>query len=174
MIMYILIAIFLIIGNVYAKQPEEELFDKGDTYYEKQMYDEAIIAFTTAIQINLRYTEAYLKRGIVYYEKGDPSQAISDLSKVIELDLNNVEAYFYRGLAYSDRFNFDRAISDYSKAIDIGSSNLADIYRCRAMAYFSKQEYDKSWEDVHRAQALGVEIGPEFLEALKRESGREE
>lgn len=50
----------------------------------------------------------------------------------------------------------------------------AKAYYNRAVVYFARQEYDKSWLDIHKAQKLGCEVDAEFLEALKKASNREE
>ncbi len=49
----------------------------------------------------------------------------------------------------------------------------AKAYYNRAGAYYYKKDYDKAWEDVHKAQGLGYQINPEFLKALCEASGRD-
>jgi hypothetical protein len=41
------------------------------------------------------------------------------------------------------------------------------------MSYYYKKEYDKSWEDIKKAKDLGWRIPPEFLEELRKASGRQ-
>jgi hypothetical protein len=48
------------------------------------------------------------------------------------------------------------------------------VYFCRGFAYYFKKEYDKSWEDVKRAQDLGFQVPAEFLDDLRNASGRQE
>ena len=43
----------------------------------------------------------------------------------------------------------------------------------RSVAYYYKGEYDKAWEDVHKAQSSGLQAQPEFLKNLREASGRE-
>jgi len=49
-----------------------------------------------------------------------------------------------------------------------------DAYYNRGAAYYYKREYDQAWEDVHKAQSLGLQIRPDFLKALREASGRQE
>ncbi len=58
------------------------------------------------------------------------------------------------------------------KAIEIDPS-FAEAHFSRGRAYCVKKEYDKSWVDIKKAQDLGYEIPPEFLEDLRKASGRE-
>jgi hypothetical protein len=50
---------------------------------------------------------------------------------------------------------------------------LALAYGNRGRAYYFKKEYDKSWDDIKKVQALGYQIPPEFLDDLRKASGRE-
>jgi len=67
---------------------------------------------------------------------------------------------------------YDQAISDYSKALEINPKDTA-AYNNRAMAYYREGEYDRAWEDVHKAQSLGFQVRPGFLKSLREASGRE-
>ena len=49
----------------------------------------------------------------------------------------------------------------------------AMAYNNRGIAYYHKGEYDKAWEDVHKAQSLGLQVPPEFIKDLREASGGE-
>ncbi len=42
----------------------------------------------------------------------------------------------------------------------------AKAYGKRAFAYYLTGKYDEAWEDVYKAQNLGLQVSPEFLEDL--------
>jgi hypothetical protein len=50
---------------------------------------------------------------------------------------------------------------------------LAKAYYKRGIVYYVKKERDKSWQDVKKAQSLGYQIPPKFLEDLRKAPGRE-
>ena len=50
---------------------------------------------------------------------------------------------------------------------------FAYAYYNRGIAYYFKKEYDKSWENVKKAQELGYKIQSKFIEDLSKASGRE-
>ncbi len=116
---------------------------------------------------------AYLNRGNVYIAKGDFDRGISDYTKAIEINPGYAEVYNNRGNAYIDKGDLDRGISDYNKAIE-ANPKFGNAYYNRAMAYFKKGRYSDSWDDLRRAQSFGSGIDPEFIEVLKKASGREE
>jgi tetratricopeptide (TPR) repeat protein len=84
------------------------------------------------------------------------------------------ESWFYHNLgsAYLQKRELDQAISLFNKSLAI-NPKYAAAYISLGRAYYLKAEYDKSWEDIHKAQALGCTIPTEFLDQLRRDSGRE-
>ena len=72
-------------------------------------------------------------------------------------------------------------LSDFSKAIEINSRDVTSrfyrwcSYDSRGHAYYRKKDYDKAWNDVHKAEEIGfgIKISPQFLKALRKASGRE-
>jgi len=97
---------------------------------------------------------------------------ISDCTKALELNSTLSEAYNNRGAAYARKGQYDQAISDFNKVLEL-NPNSAETYYNRAAAYYFKREYEKSWEDVEKAQSLGIGISPEFLDELRKASGRQ-
>lgn len=189
----VLLAAFLAFGNIYAQKSEEEVLNKGVNYIQKGMFDDAITEFNKAIEMNSHCDEAYLYRGEAYSKKGNYSQAITDYTKAIEINPHFVEAFYGRGALYyiqaiTDNIkaiktnynfagtyinNYDLAIADYTKVLEIDPS-FSEVYEARAKAYFGKMEYDNAWIDMHKAEELGYKSNdPQFLEDLKKASGRE-
>ena len=62
-------------------------------------------------------------------------------------------------------------MSNYSQTIWLDPM-YTDAYCNRAEVYYRQHEYEKAWEDVHKAESLGHATDTEFLEKLKKASGR--
>ena len=58
-------------------------------------YQEAIEAYTKAIELDPKYAVAYYGRGLIYVVLGDYRQAIRDYDKAIELDPKDADGLFY-------------------------------------------------------------------------------
>ena len=80
-----------------------------------------------------------------------------------------------------DQKELDNMISVFSEKINKDPA-YAGAYYNRAAAYYHKKDYDKSWQDVHKARELNVvqKLGPEFdrslaqlTEKLRKASGRD-
>jgi len=81
-------------------------------------------------------------------------------------------AYANRGNSYVDKGEYNLAISDYTKVLEINPKD-ARVYCDRGWTYYLKKEYDKSWKDINKAQELGYQIPPKYLEDLRKASGRQ-
>jgi len=67
----------------------------------------------------------------------------------------------------------DGVISVFSETIK-NNPEYAGAYYNRAIAYFYYQNnYEKCWQDVHKAESLGLKFSPDFVQALKKASNRE-
>ena len=83
------------------------------------------------------------------------------------------ESWFYyrMGTAYLQKRDFEQAVLLLNKSIEI-NPKYAEAYVSRGRGYYFRGEYDKSWEDIRRAQDLGYKIPAEFLDGLRRASDR--
>ncbi len=139
----------------------------------KEQYDQAILDCNKALEIDPRDAGAYNERGIAYAKKGQHDQAISDYTKALEIDQKYaIKAYFNRGISRADKGEYDLAIFDFNKAIDI-NPNYAEAYYNRGRSYYFKKEFNKSWDDIKKSQDLGYQAPPEFLDQLRKASGRQ-
>ena len=171
------IVLFCLLSCASTQQEKTESRDaefynnRGMAYDKEGQYDQAILDYNKALNINPRYAEAYNNRGVIYRKKGQLDRAISDYNKALKINPRDAEAYNNRGVVYLWKGEFDRAISDYNKALEI-NPRFAESYYGRGVCYYSQKQYDKSWEDVNKAQGLGLTIPPEFLNGLIKASGR--
>jgi tetratricopeptide (TPR) repeat protein len=141
------------------------LLQQGQSEKAKEMLDKAEL-------LNPNKAELYYNRGTAYMVKGNSEKAISDFNKAVELNPNFANAYFNLGLLCDDKGDYDKAIFNYTKALE-ADTKFGSAYNNRAIAYYFRKAYDKSWEDVHRLDALGEKPNPDFLKELKKASRRE-
>ncbi|MGD2038695.1 MAG: tetratricopeptide repeat protein, partial [Desulfobacterales bacterium] len=114
---FIWIAVFLISPQIWAK--EEDAFEKGLKALGQQRYDEAIQAFSTAIEIIPQDYQAYNYRGVARALKGNYSKALADYDKAIEIRPRYAEAYNNRGYARTQLGDLNNALNDYARALKI-------------------------------------------------------
>lgn len=174
-----ILSLAIVLGYIFSLKyiiqlPETKAFNEGVVYLDKESRessDMAISRFNKVIKLNPNNALAYNNRGIAYGIKGEIDKAVVDFEKALKIDPNCVNAYI--GLWHTGinkpNINPKQLLSYCNKALQINKA-YADAYYCRAVTYFAIKEYDKSWDDIHKAEALGYKVNPEFLEELKRAS----
>lgn len=79
------------------------------------------------------------------------------------------------GLISIDQKELDDMIALFSEEIK-RNPGYAGAYYNRAVAYYHKKDYDKSWQDVHKVQKLSKGSDPDLeqlVEKLSKASGRD-
>jgi tetratricopeptide (TPR) repeat protein len=158
--------LFLFLSPVYA-QSVVDYVQIGNSSYAKGKYDQAIEAYTKAIDIDPDFAKAYDNRGAAYAQEGNLSSAISDFTMAIANNPNDAEAYNNRGRAYAKLGDYVPAVSDFTKAIKI-EPDYTKAYNNRAHVFYDIKKYDRALADVQKVQALGGTVDPDFLEELKQ------
>jgi tetratricopeptide (TPR) repeat protein len=60
-------------------------FNRGNVYFDKGQYDQAISDYTKALEIDPKMVAAYVSRGLAYKIKGQYEQGDSDFNKARDL-----------------------------------------------------------------------------------------
>ena len=126
----------------------QELYDLGMRYLTDGNYEEAIIAFTRAIDIDSKQYLPYEGRGDAYYGIGQNAtdasvltnnentylNAISDYKTAVELSPEQANVFVKLGTAYSVTEEYTSAIDAYTSALAI-ESKLTEALVGRGDAY---------------------------------------
>ncbi len=109
-------------GLAREKLTAQDWLQKGMEYEKQNVYEEAIKMYTTAVEIDKNYSEAYFKRAKAYMasHKTFAMEALADFNKTIDLDPTNAEAYYERGLLHAFIINNENARDDMRTAANLG------------------------------------------------------
>ncbi|ETR67158.1 MAG: TPR repeat-containing protein [Candidatus Magnetoglobus multicellularis str. Araruama] len=118
----------------------------GYSFDEMSKYNDAIIEFDKAIQIDQSYYLAYNNKGNTLNNLGKYKEAIQVLQKAIDLDSHKETAYYNIGLSYVGLDDSISAMQYINKALEINpkySKALAE----RGRIQFRKQNYKEAETD---------------------------
>jgi tetratricopeptide (TPR) repeat protein len=146
--------------------------NRGLAYLNTKRYDQAISDFNKALEIDPKDAEAYVNRGLSYSNKSEYDRAISDYNTALEINPKDARGYTSRGTAYLHKGQPDQAITNFDRALEM-DRNHALAYAFRGIAYQAKKEYARSLDDVTKAQELGYQVPPKFLDELRKLSARQ-
>lgn len=100
----------------------QEQYDLGIRYLSEGNYEEAIIAFTAAIEIDPKQAPAYVGRGDAYVASGETEEnltaARADYEQAIELDETSAGAYLGLADVYIRQGDYDKAMEILNGALD--------------------------------------------------------
>ncbi len=85
--------------------------------------DGAIEAYTRALELAPRLSEALDARGVLRQRKGDRDGAMADFDRAIEADPTSARAWTDRGRLHRERLEFDAAIADMRHALAIAPAD---------------------------------------------------
>ncbi len=77
---------------------KQKYFESGNRYFEKAKYAEAVVEYSSAIQIDPNFAVAHFKLGESYLKEQRFPEAYRELRRTIELDPHNASAAFDLGL----------------------------------------------------------------------------
>lgn len=114
-----------------APSPQEltwrEQYDLGVRYLSEGNYEEAIIAFTAAIEIDPKRAPAYVGRGDAYIGSGETednlASAKADYEKAIELNETNAEAYLGLADVYIRQGDYENALEILRQGLEKTNGN---------------------------------------------------
>jgi cell division septation protein DedD len=167
----ILRKVFLLVVCLFLSfqaSAEEDWFQKGLLLIRDRQYDEAIKAFSTAIELIPGDYEAYNYRGLARTYLADYDEAIVDYTMALRIKAQYAEALTNRGFAWVKKGNLKQALDDFSRAIEI-KPVLLDAYNSKAwiLATSSQEAYRDGARALELAQkAVQINAGIDSLDTL--------
>jgi len=120
MVIGMFFAVFMIVSGVsklaYADGSDEDYLhalQNGDKFSQSNQYDQAIEAYTKAIEIAPKKPYGYCGRGTVYSIQKKYEQALKDLNMAITIDPENADAYAQRSVVYTCKGARTKAMKDF-------------------------------------------------------------
>ena len=116
-----IIAVFISWQPAFA-QTAAIWIERGNILEERGTYQEAVNAYTRAIECDPGCADAYLKRGTALFseKKTNCSKSLDDLTAAIKLAPKNADAYYQRGIINYYVINNEQARKDMETAAALG------------------------------------------------------
>ncbi len=130
---------------------------RGNDYYEKRLYEQALAEYNRAIELYPKLASAYNGRGNVYSAQKDYEWALAEYNRAIELYPKFAWAYSGRGAVYNRQGDFKRAMAEHNRAIEL-NPKLALAYNNRGNVYNAQKDYERAMADYNKA----IELDPKL------------
>jgi len=165
----ILAVVAILAGGIIYKRVTDpsnarEAFDAGMRLLKGTRYDQAILNFNRAVDLEPNFVEAYRMRGRAYVAQSKSDLAIRDFSRVAELQPSDARVLVERGFAHLDKKDYPAAIADADRAIAL-DAKLARAYNLRASARRAAGDPRQAVEDFTKAVQLEPDLDNYFQRA---------
>ena len=107
------------IWSVAIDTKTQEKFDAGSQLMSKRQYDESILMFSDAINLQPTFAEAWNKRATVNYIIGNYEESISDIFSTLELEPRHFGALDGLAQIYMLQNKYFKAAQVYRKILEI-------------------------------------------------------
>jgi hypothetical protein len=91
--------------------------------------DGALRAFSAAIALNAKFSQAYINRSLLYSRMGDEDRALADAETAVHLGHGTAQAYYVRSILLRRQGNTARALADEERALLLDPSYSEIIER---------------------------------------------
>lgn len=143
-----------------ALQDSRAYNKRGLAHLTTRNYEQAMIDFTKAIQLDSHYAEAFNNRSTAHLLMANYGQAVVDCDKALDLAPDFVAAYVNRGIAYTGLRDYNQALADYERALALSPENVYAFHN-RGNTYLWMSNYREAITNYSQV----IRLNPDFVAA---------
>ena len=132
------------IWGIWTTHPKDQnltsLLSRGTSFMNSQEYQKAENIFTTVIELDPKWAEAWNKRATVFYMMGEFEKSQDDIDKVLAIEARHFGALAGQGLVNIQLKNYEKAIFSYQQAKEIHPSMQSPEIMIRRIEELIKQQ----------------------------------
>ena len=128
------------------RQEARGFLERARGYEDDRLFDQAIEAYSRALERDAELTAAYLGRGWSYLEKGRTEKAVDDFTQVIERRPNDADGYFARAWTHERMGAIDEATADYGQVVRLRPTHVQARFS-RGIMHFHRKRFDLAARD---------------------------
>ncbi len=177
-----MIGIAFLVSYVFSRHPNKILgafililaaiFCLRTFFIHLPVWKKNLTLWTHCIEVTPQEPNAYYNRGNAYMQDKDYERANKDFEKAIQLNPSFNKALYKKGFILLGMKQFDKALEYFDTILSL-DPEFAIAYTAKAVAYYYKKEYEKSWIEVGNARKRGIHVNDDFIRALEAASDKD-
>jgi tetratricopeptide (TPR) repeat protein len=126
---------------------------QGKLADDQRNWDQAVISYSKAIELDSNYTDAYIGLGGAYYEKGNYELELKNYLEAASRDPKDADAYYCLASAYEDVAQYGEAMKAFRDAYRL-NPDKKDIIHDFALLCLATGDKGTASSLIRRLQAL--------------------
>ncbi len=143
----------LIFSTAVQAQNPKQYYKAGLDFVEMGNFQDAIEQFTKAVDLDPKYTPAYVERGKADEKLNDIAKAYEDFKRALVFEQKDPDIYYYASDAAYKLGKFDEARDYINSCLDLKSKYL-EAYHLQAQIYMELGDLDNAMLAARKALAL--------------------
>ncbi len=111
---------------IFFRKDAGVLFKQGLALEKRKDYATALATYTSVLNLDSRYADAYFRRGMCYYEMSDWENAFNEFTLTLDLKPRTGEVFYYRGITRLNKGDKVGACHDFERAKTYNYLQAAD------------------------------------------------
>lgn len=148
-------------NSISDKEKAIEHYSKGQDFYAKKKFKEAIGEYEKAVKADKTFAFALDNLALSHRQLGDYKNAIKYYNKSLKLDPNGRVPLMNKPVAYQLMGEFDKAIEGYEDFIEIYPTDPEGFYGMGRI-YYDKGDYENALDNMMKAFNMYNEISSPY------------
>lgn len=106
----------LVIARDSAKEMIDPVFIKGVYFENIKNFPRALEMFSTCINMDWKFQEAYIEKGIIYFDQKNLDMALKQFKLAATVSNTFADAYYWQGRCYEALGKKEEALTNYARA----------------------------------------------------------
>ena len=157
---------FLTALHMFSSQKtKEQWLDEGNTLHNSGHYEEALVAYERALQLDPHYADAYDARGDACSSLNRYQEAFDAFNRAIQLNPTYAHAYEGKGHILYNRQRYQEALVAFERALQLDSSSVS-AYNGKGDALYYLNRYQEALLAFERT----IQLDPTYVSAFDGKS----
>lgn len=145
--------LLVLTGCMASSESPEVTLEKANILKERGQFDDAVSAYTKAIEAFSDRPDVYFSRGVCYFNLQMLDKALTDYTKCLQLDPDSSDAINEKGVVLAQMGQFELAAEQFSLLITKYPDNVLAL-RNRGLCLHDLGKYEDALQDYEKAIGL--------------------
>ncbi len=141
-------SIFII--NTVHSNNATDLYKQGNTLFDLQRYQDALVVYEKAVNIRPDYAQGWYGQGQSLYELRKYKDALAAYDKAIQIQPEYLEAWSGRGFSLKNLQRYQEAVASFDKALQL-KNNSPEIWLAKGQSLSNLNQYENAIKSYDKA-----------------------